>query len=91
MVKIAKKIAGKKRSVKSNPEPPAAPGPPWSAEALIAAIEAGSVEEKVARLKTVGILTPTGKLAKRYRSWGTNVSRTPELEEDPAVTSNEVP
>jgi len=87
MAKTAKKSAAKQRQ-KSVPKPIAAPGRPWSARALIAAIEAGSMEEKIERLKTVGILTATGKLARRYRSWGTNVSRTPDLEEDPVATSD---
>ncbi len=39
-------------------------------DAAVARIKAMSSEELVQSLKDTGILTPTGKLAKRYRSEG---------------------
>jgi hypothetical protein len=57
--------------------PQAAPGT-WTPEDLLRAIAEPSLDEKLALLRTVGILDASGKLAKRYRSWGSKVSRTPE-------------
>ncbi len=48
----------------------------WSPQDLLAAIERPSREEKLQMLRKVGILDATGKLASKYRSWGTRVSRT---------------
>jgi hypothetical protein len=64
--------------------PGAAPppsGPKWTLEALIQAVNATTIDEDVALLKRAGILTKSGKLARRYTSWGDKVSRTPEINE----------
>jgi hypothetical protein len=53
----------------------AAPGV-WSPQELLDAIARPSREEKLEMLREVGILDATGKLASKYRSWGTRVSRT---------------
>jgi hypothetical protein len=55
-----------------------APRDAWTADELSAALAAGTIEEKVAFLRTAGILDERGELAKMYRSWGRKVSRTPE-------------
>jgi hypothetical protein len=57
--------------------PQAAPGT-WSPEELLEAIGQPSRDEKLELLRTIGILDASGKLAKRYRSWESKVSRTPE-------------
>jgi hypothetical protein len=66
--------------------PPSHPGrqaPPrvWTPEELFLALTQGTIEEKVALLRTAGILDERGKLAKKYRSWGNKPSRTPEVED----------
>ena len=53
----------------------------WTAEELIAVLNASSVEEDIESLKRAGILTKEGKVAKLYLSWGNKVSRTPEIDE----------
>jgi hypothetical protein len=53
----------------------AAPGV-WAPQDLLDAIARPSTEEKIKLLREVGILDATGKLARKYRSWGKRVSRT---------------
>jgi hypothetical protein len=53
----------------------AAPGV-WAPQDLLDAIARPSTEEKVKMLRDAGILDANGKLAKKYRSWGSRVSRT---------------
>lgn len=51
----------------------------WVASApseLAAAIRKPTLARKLELLREVGILDDKGKLAKKYRSWGTRVSRT---------------
>jgi hypothetical protein len=43
---------------------------------LAAAIRRPTLARKLELLREVGILDDKGKLAKKYRSWGTRVSRT---------------
>jgi hypothetical protein len=52
-----------------------APGT-WSPHQLMAAIRQPTLVRKLELLREVGILDATGKLASKYRSWGTRVSRT---------------
>ena len=47
-----------------------------SPKELLDAISKPSREEKVRMLREAGILDARGQLAKKYRSWGTRVSRT---------------
>jgi hypothetical protein len=42
----------------------------------------GTIEEKVEMLRTVGIVDSRGELAKKYRSWGTKATRTPEVDDE---------
>lgn len=44
----------------------------------MAALRSGTMEEKIEVLKEAGIVDANGKLARRYRSWGTKVTRTPD-------------
>jgi hypothetical protein len=53
----------------------AAPGV-WAPQDLLDAIARPSTAEKVKMLREAGILDASGKLAKKYRSWGSRVSRT---------------
>ncbi len=53
----------------------AAAGAPAPSE-LAAAIRKPTLARKLELLREVGILDDKGKLAKKYRSWGTRVSRT---------------
>lgn len=53
----------------------------WTVDALTQALKETSVDEDIALLKRAGILTKSGKLARRYTSWGDKVSRTPEINE----------
>jgi len=46
------------------------------------ALAHGTTEEKLALLKRVGILDDSGKLAAKYKSWGSIVTRTAELDEE---------
>lgn len=83
----AKAASAPKRSAKakaaSAPGPQAPPGT-WTPADLSAALREGTIEEKVALLRTAGILNEKGELARKYQSWGSRVSRTPEdLEESP--------
>jgi hypothetical protein len=57
---------------------PQAPVDAWSPEQLSKALKRGSVKAKVDLLKRAGILNSKGKLARKYRSWGKKVVRTPE-------------
>ena len=59
----------------------------WTLEAMIAVLQAPSLEEDIALLKRAGILTKKGKLAKLYTTWGDKVSRTPELDENGELRS----
>jgi hypothetical protein len=53
-----------------------APPGAWTPQELLDAINRPSREEKVKMLREIGILDARGKLARKYRSWGTRVSRT---------------
>jgi hypothetical protein len=48
----------------------------WSPKELLDAIRRPSREEKLKMLRDVGIIDAKGELAKKYRTWGTRVSRT---------------
>lgn len=50
----------------------------WGADALSRALRRGTVEEKRAILTHAGILGRDGKLAPKYRNWGSKATRTPE-------------
>lgn len=53
-----------------------APKGVWSPKELLDAIAKPSREQKLALLREVGILDENGKLAPKYKSWGSRVSRT---------------
>ena len=53
-----------------------APPGVWSPKDLLDAVARPSREEKVKMLREVGIIDAKGGLAKKYRSWGSRVSRT---------------
>jgi len=53
-----------------------APPGVWTPQELRDAITRPSREEKMKMLREIGILDARGKLARKYRSWGTRVSRT---------------
>lgn len=53
-----------------------APPGAWTPQELLDAIARPSREEKMKMLREIGILDSHGKLAKKYLSWGTRVSRT---------------
>ena len=53
----------------------------WSPGQLLAAIKKPTMKRRLEILHEVGILDKNGKLARKYRSWGNRVSRTPEVEE----------
>lgn len=77
----AKAATAPKRSAKTKAVPspgPQAPRGAWTPAELSAALHEGTIEEKIALLRTAGILNEKGELAPKYRSWGTPVSRTPE-------------
>jgi len=57
----------------------------WTPAGLVSAVKAGSMAEKVALLKTIGILTPEGQLADKYKNWGDKPSRTPGAEDEGAA------
>ena len=48
----------------------------WAPSELAAAIREPTLARKVELLREIGILDAKGKLAKKYRSWGSRVSRT---------------
>jgi len=54
-----------------------APSGAWTPDSLVEALRRGTAEEKKALLRTAGILDAKGDLAKKYRNWGTKVTRTP--------------
>lgn len=56
----------------------------WSPRELITAIQVGGTADDVAILKRVGIVDKSGKLARKYKSWGTKVSRTEPVADDPS-------
>lgn len=48
----------------------------WSPSELLDALKKPSRARKQELLREVGILDASGKISKRYRSWGNRVSRT---------------
>ena len=76
MAKTSKKT---RRAAESAAEPgPQAPPGTWTPADLVAAVKRGTLDEKVALLSKFGILDENGELAKKYQSWGSKPSRTPE-------------
>ena len=63
------------RPARPAPGPQAPPGV-WSPSDLLEAIRKPSRARKIELLRDAGILDARGKLAKKYRSWGSRVSRT---------------
>lgn len=63
---------------KRRPRVPDTQAPPgtWTPAELIAAVHRPWFERKLELLREAGILDASGKLAQKYRSWGTRVSRT---------------
>jgi hypothetical protein len=59
---------------------PQAPSGVWTPQVLLEALKGGTVEDKVAALRAAGILDAKGQLTKKYKTWGTKVSRTPEAD-----------
>jgi hypothetical protein len=55
-----------------------APVGAWSPSVLLTAQQRGSDEDKVAVLKTAGILDAQGNLTEKYKNWGAKVTRTPD-------------
>ena len=85
---MAKTTEGRKKARTSGKRVPKASRPmetrrpdEWTAEELIAVLNASSVEEDIESLKRAGILTKEGKVARLYLSWGNKASRTPEIDE----------
>ncbi|HSN99735.1 MAG TPA: hypothetical protein VLS89_15675 [Candidatus Nanopelagicales bacterium] len=81
----AKAATAPRRSTRAKAVPspgPQAPRGAWTPADLSAALHEGTIEEKIALLRTAGILNEKGELAPKYRSWGTRVSRTPEEVEE---------
>jgi hypothetical protein len=71
------KTSKAKRATRKAIEPgPQAPPGTWTPAELSAAIRRGTIEEKVALLKKAGILDENGEISKRYRDWGSKVTRT---------------
>lgn len=67
----------KRAAARKAPEPgPQAPPGTWTPAELMAAVQRGTIEEKVALLRKAGILDESGEVAEKYRSWGSKVSRT---------------
>ncbi len=50
-------------------------------ESLIKAMKAGTTDEKVETLRSIGVLMPDGTLGPKYQSWGNKPSRTPTADE----------
>lgn len=69
------KTTRKRRAPRPEPDTQAPPGT-WTPDELIAAVHRPSFERKLELLREAGILDASGKLAQKYRSWGTRVSRT---------------
>lgn len=72
-------MAEKKDDRKSQTE--AAAPRDWTPAAIVSALKKARKGDRVAALKRSGILTKEGRLAKRFRIWGTKVSRTPQANE----------
>lgn len=68
-------MATKKKRRAREPDTQAPPGT-WTPDELIAAVHRPSFERKLELLREAGIFDASGKLAQKYRSWGTRVSRT---------------
>lgn len=79
MAKTAKSKGSKRTAPKAGPQ---APVGVWTPAELAAAIARGSIDDDIALLRTSGILDEKGELAKKYRTWGRKVSRTPMIERD---------
>jgi hypothetical protein len=79
MARTAKAKASKRKVPEAGPQAP--PGV-WTPAELSAALARGSIDDDIALLRTSGILDQTGELAKKYRTWGRKVSRTPMLDND---------
>lgn len=61
-----------------------APAQDWSVPNLIKVLHGASTHTRadaVKLLKKQGILSPDGKLAKRYRSWGKRITHTPSVQQ----------
>jgi hypothetical protein len=71
---------GRTKATASKQVPPGRQAPPgtWSPDSLREALSQGSIEEKLALLRKLGIVTNDGKLGARYQNWGKVVSRTPD-------------
>jgi hypothetical protein len=55
-----------------------APTGAWSPETLLTALKRGTDADKREALKKAGILDASGQLTKRYKNWGSKVTRTPD-------------
>lgn len=55
-----------------------APAGAWSPETLVSALTCGTESDKLRALKKAGILDASGNLTKRYKNWGSKVTRTPD-------------
>jgi hypothetical protein len=78
MARTAKAKASKRKVPEAGPP---APLGVWTPAELAAAIARGSIEDDIVLLRTSGILDENGELAKKYRTWGPKVSRTPMIED----------
>lgn len=70
----------RKKQSAIEPGPQAPPGT-WTPAMLLAALERGTDADRVAALKDAGILDARGRVTKRYKDWGTKVTRTPDADE----------
>lgn len=57
------------------------PNDVWTRKAVAAAIQSGTLEERVERLRKIGLIDEKNQLTERYQNWGMGETRT--LEEAP--------
>jgi hypothetical protein len=57
---------------------PQAPSGTWSPDVLLGALRSGSLDDKVAALRAAEIIDAKGKITKKYKNWGSKITRTPE-------------
>lgn len=55
-----------------------APVGTWTPASLMSALRSGSMDDKIDALKAAGIVDARGKIGRRYKNWGTKVTRTPD-------------
>lgn len=61
----------------------------WTPQRLLEAVTAGDTDNKLALLRKIGLLDEQNHLTARSKSWGADVSRTPQLECEDTVDITE--